>query len=153
MVPNTTTNTTTNTTVDRPASDISPAVREMLAKEQKRITVLRIVYVMIAIAVLIYSAIISDIDLRELFEGSSNSAEYANRYFPPDFTDWRFYLADIIETVCMGVWGTLLAAVVAAPLSVLAAENISPPWVVQPVRRIFDISAKTTSLIARMVSK
>lgn len=138
MVPNTTTNTTTNTTVDRPASDISPAVREMLAKEQKRITVLRIVYVMIAIAVLIYSAIISDIDLRELFEGSSNSAEYANRYFPPDFTDWRFYLADIIETVCMGVWGTLLAAVVAAPLSVLAAENISPPWVVQPVRRIFD---------------
>ncbi|MEL6351268.1 MAG: phosphonate ABC transporter, permease protein PhnE [Cyanobacteria bacterium J06627_28] len=110
----------------------------MLAKEQKRITVLRIVYVMIAIAVLIYSAIISDIDLRELFEGSSNSAEYATRYFPPDFTDWRFYLADIIETVCMGVWGTLLAAVVAAPLSVLAAENISPPWVVQPVRRIFD---------------
>lgn len=127
-----------NTTVEKPVSDISPAVREMLTKEEKRVTTIRIGYVVVAISILIYSAIISDINLQELFEGSTNSAEYATRYFPPDFTDWRFYLADIIETVCMGIWGTLLAAVVAAPLSVLAAENIAPPWVVQPVRRIFD---------------
>jgi len=117
---------------------ISPKAREMLAQEQPRITPLRILFLVVAIAVLMYSAEVSDIRPGELLSGGSTMGEYASRYFPPDFTDWRFYLADIIETVAMGIWGTLLAAVVAVPLSIFASENLCPVWVVQPTRRVMD---------------
>lgn len=129
----------------------SPQVEAMLAKEAKRITTLRIVYLVGAIALLIYSARVSDIDLVELAEGGSTMAEYISRYFPPDFSDWSFYLEDIIETVAMGVWGTLLAAVFAAPLAVLASENLCPQIVVQPVRRLMDTMRAINEVVFALI--
>ena len=93
-------------TLARPIAETSPQVQEMLEREEKKITALRILYLIGAIAILIYSAIVSDIDLVELLEGSSTMAEYISRYFPPNFAAWRFYLQDIIETIGLGVWGT-----------------------------------------------
>ena len=123
----------------------------MLAREEKKVTALRILYLIGAIAILIYSAIVSDIDLLELFEGSSTMAEYISRYFPPNFTDWRFYLTDIIETIGMGIWGTLLAAIVAAPLSVLASENLCPVWIVQPTRRLMDMMRAINEVVFALI--
>ncbi|NER80942.1 MAG: phosphonate ABC transporter, permease protein PhnE [Leptolyngbya sp. SIO1D8] len=110
----------------------------MLTREKKRITPLRIGYLGLAIAVLIYTGALSDLSFVELLQGSGTMAEYITKYFPPDFSNWRLYLKDTLETVAMGVWGTLLAAFLAVPLSVLAAENICPAWLVFPVRRILD---------------
>ena len=129
----------------------SPQVEEMLAKETKRITTLRILYLVGAIALLIYSARVSDIDLVELAEGGNTMAEYISRYFPPDFSDWRFYLADIVETVAMGIWGTLLAAVLAAPLAVLGSENLCPQIVVQPVRRLMDTMRAINEVVFALI--
>ncbi|MEO1637535.1 MAG: phosphonate ABC transporter, permease protein PhnE [Cyanobacteria bacterium J06631_9] len=119
----------------------------MLAAEKSRITVFRIVLLLVAIAVLIFSYRVSDIRPMELFSGGATMAEYAGRYFPPDFTDWRFYLADIIETIAMGIWGTLLAAIVAVPLSVFASENLCPVWLVQPTRRLMDIMRAINEIV------
>ena len=129
----------------------SPQVEEMLAKETKRITTLRILYLVGALALLIYSARVSDIDLVELAEGGNTMAEYISRYFPPDFSDWRFYLADIVETVAMGIWGTLLAAVLAAPLAVLGSENLCPQIVVQPVRRLMDTMRAINEVVFALI--
>ncbi|MEL6471615.1 MAG: phosphonate ABC transporter, permease protein PhnE [Cyanobacteria bacterium J06623_4] len=123
----------------------------MLSKEEKRITTMRIGYLIGAIAVLIYSAQVSDISVVELFQGSGTMAEYVSRYFPPDFSDWKFYLADIIETVGMGIWGTLLAAIVAAPLSILASENLCPVWLVQPTRRIMDAMRAINEVVFALI--
>lgn len=133
------------------AAGRSQKIEQMLAQEERRITGLRILYLVGAIAILIYSARVSDIDLVELAEGGSTMAEYISRYFPPDFADWRFYLADIIETVAMGIWGTLLAAVVAAPLSVLASENLCPPVLVQPVRRLMDTMRAINEVVFALI--
>lgn len=133
------------------AAGRSQKIEQMLAQEERRITGLRILYLVGAIAILIYSARVSDIDLIELAEGGSTMAEYISRYFPPDFADWRFYLADIIETVAMGIWGTLLAAVVAAPLSVLASENLCPPVLVQPVRRLMDTMRAINEVVFALI--
>lgn len=130
---------------------MSPRVEEMLAKEKKRVTALRILYLLGAIALLFYSAQVSDIDLVELAEGGSTMAEYISRYFPPDFSDWRFYLEDIIETVAMGIWGTLLAAVFAAPLAVLGSENLCPQIVVQPVRRLLDTMRAINEVVFALI--
>ncbi|MEO0768292.1 MAG: phosphonate ABC transporter, permease protein PhnE [Cyanobacteria bacterium J06649_4] len=130
---------------------ISPRVRELLAQEKSRITTLRILYLVGAIAVLIYSARISDIRPLELIEGGNTMAEYASRYFPPDFSDWRFYLSDILETIGMGIWGTLLAAIVAAPLAVFASENLCPIWIVQPTRRFLDVMRAINEVVFALI--
>ena len=129
----------------------SPQVKEILSKEKQRVTAVRIAYLIGATAILIYSARISDIDLIELRAVGGTMAEYTARYFPPDFSDWRFYLADIIETVAMGIWGTLLAAIVAAPLAVLASENLCPQIIVQPVRRLMDTMRAINEVVFALI--
>ena len=114
------------------------AARDMLAQERPKITPARIGYVAIAIAILVYAGRLSDLNFVELFQGSGTMVEYITRYFPPNFTNWRSYLQDTLETVAMGIWGTLLSAILAVPLAILASGNICPPWVVFPVRRVLD---------------
>lgn len=77
--------------------------------------------------------------------------EYISRYFPPNFSDWSSYLTDIIETIGMGIWGTLLAVIVAAPLSILASANLCPVWIVQPTRRILDAMRAINEIVFALV--
>lgn len=131
-------NSTTHNPQDAKDTVLSSEVLHVLGQEKKLVTPLRVFWVLVAIAILIYSGQKSDLSFIELAQGSGNMVEYISRYFPPDFTDWRFYLSDILETVGMGVWGTLMAAIVAVPLSIMAAENIAPQWLVFLIRRFMD---------------
>ena len=132
---------------------VSPAVLERRSRD--RLTTWQIVqwvgFGLGAIALLYYSAIVSEIDLVELAEGGSTMREYISRYFPPDFSNWSFYLEDIIETIGMGIWGTLLAVVVAAPLSILASANLCPVWIVQPTRRLLDAMRAINEIVFALV--
>lgn len=74
----------------------------------------------------------------DLVRDSGNMAEYLGGFFPPDFTDWRHYLQELIVTLQIAVWGTALAIACAVPLGLLASSNIAPAWVHQPVRRLMD---------------
>lgn len=130
---------------------VSAEVMRVLAEEKKLITPMRIVWLVVAIAVLIYAGQKSDLSFVELLQGSGNMAEYISRYFPPDFTDWKFYLSDILETIGMGIWGTLVAAVVAVPLSVLAAENVAPAWLVFIIRRFLDAMRAINEVVFALI--
>ena len=129
----------------------SPAVEDMLACEAKRLTWLRGIFAAIAIAVLIYSAHRSDISFIELLQGSGNMAEYISRYFPPDFSNWKLYLSDTVETIAMGIWGTLLAAIISVPLSILASDNLCPGWIVFPVRRMLDAMRAINEVVFALI--
>ncbi|MEM9807206.1 MAG: phosphonate ABC transporter, permease protein PhnE [Cyanobacteria bacterium P01_D01_bin.56] len=122
-----------------------------LAQEKPLVTPLRIVWVLVAIAALIYTAQKSDLSFVELFQGSGNMAEYISRYFPPDFTDWKFYLSDILETIGMGVWGTLMASILAVPLAVMAADNVAPNWLVFIVRRFLDAMRAINEVVFALI--
>jgi phosphonate transport system permease protein len=80
----------------------------------------------------------------EMFRAASlltdwqNMAEFGRAFLHPNFHDWDSYLADMIVTVQIALWGTVLAAVVGAPFAILASSNIAPQWIVQPVRRLMD---------------
>lgn len=134
-----------------PIAPSAPTVEDMLAREAKLVTSNRIVYAVVAIAALIFSGIQSDISVIELIQGGGNMAEYSSRYFPPDFTDWRSYLADTVETISMGIWGTLLAAIVSVPLGILASDNICPQWIVFPVRRFLDALRAINEVVFALV--
>jgi phosphonate transport system permease protein len=73
-----------------------------------------------------------------LFSDWRNMAEFGRAFLHPNFHEWDSYLADMVVTVQIAIWGTALAAVVGAPFAILASSNISPQWVVQPVRRLMD---------------
>lgn len=74
----------------------------------------------------------------DLLRDGGNMGEYARGFFPPDFSEWRHYLSELVVTLQIAVWGTALAIACSVPLSLLAAANITPWWVHQPVRRVLD---------------
>ncbi|WP_205127384.1 MULTISPECIES: phosphonate ABC transporter, permease protein PhnE [Okeania] len=129
----------------------TPAVIEMLAQEKKRVTNTRIMFVLGAATVLVFSALQSEINFLTLFQKSGNMVEYIQSYFPPDFSDWKIYLEDTIITISMGLWGTILAAIFAVPFSILASENMSPIWIVQPIRRILDAMRAINEVVFALI--
>lgn len=73
-----------------------------------------------------------------LFTDWRNMADFLGGFTKPNFRDLDIYGQAMVETVQMALWGTALAVLIGMPLSVLAASNVSPPWIVQPVRRLMD---------------
>ena len=76
-----------------------------------------------------------------------NMAEFGRAFLRPDFRDWGDYLADMIVTIQIAIWGTALAAILGAPFAILASSNICPQWVVQPVRRLMDACRAINEII------
>jgi phosphonate transport system permease protein len=74
-----------------------------------------------------------------LFSKSSNMQEFVTGFIHPDYGEWRTYVSAMWMTVEIALWGTLLAIVVALPLGLLAAKNVTPPWIRHPVRRLLDL--------------
>ncbi|NES07953.1 MAG: phosphonate ABC transporter, permease protein PhnE [Okeania sp. SIO2F4] len=123
----------------------------MLSLEKKRVTNTRIIFLLGALIILIFSYRQSEINFLALFQRSGNMVEYIQSYFPPDFSDWKIYLEDTIITISMGLWGTILAAIAAVPFSLLASENISPVWIVQPIRRILDAMRAINEMVFALI--
>lgn len=86
-----------------------------------------------------------------LFGEGANMARYAADFFPPDFADWRIYVEEMIVTVHIAVWGTLLAVICAVPFGLLSASNIAPAWVHQPVRRLMDAARAINEMVFAML--
>jgi len=82
-----------------------------------------------------------------LFTKSGNMQDFVNGFMHPDFGEWRTYVAAMWLTVQIALWGTLLAVVLAIPLGLAAARNVSPPWIQQPVRRLLDLLRALPDLV------
>ena len=82
-----------------------------------------------------------------LFTDAGNMAEYASGFLHPNFRDFDFYLSEMILTVQIAVWGTLLAVAAAVPFGILCANNMVPWWVYQPVRRLMDAFRAINELV------
>ena len=74
----------------------------------------------------------------DLVRDAGNIATYLSDFFPPNFRDWRIYLGEMLVTLHIAVWGTLLAVLAAVPLGLAASANVAPAWIHQPVRRLMD---------------
>ena len=82
-----------------------------------------------------------------LVRGTGNMRELGGEFVRPDFTDWRVYVGNMWLTLQMALWGTFLAIVLALPLGLLAARNVTPAWVQQPVRRLLDVMRSVPDLV------
>lgn len=82
-----------------------------------------------------------------LFTDAGNMAEYAEGFLSPNFRDWEAYVSEMILTVQIAIWGTVLAIVFGIPFALLSSSNIAPVWVVQPVRRLMDACRAINELV------
>ena len=87
----------------------------------------------------------------DLLRDSGNMVSYSAEFFPPDFTQWRSYLTEIVVTLQIALWGTVLAVITAVPLALMASSNIVPWWIYQPVRRFMDACRAINEMVFAML--
>jgi len=82
-----------------------------------------------------------------LFTDASNMAEYARGFLTPNFRDWEYYVEEMILTVQIALWGTVLSVIFGIPFALLSSNNLAPIWIVQPVRRLMDACRAINELV------
>lgn len=83
---------------------------------------------------------VAEVDLGRLWAGLPRLFAWSARAWPPDFTDATTLLLRAAETLAMATLGTLLGALIAAPLCLLGARNVAPGGLVYaPVRALLNV--------------
>jgi phosphonate transport system permease protein len=106
---------------------------------------------LILLGYMVWSWIGAEIAPLNLIKYSGNMAELANDFFPPEFRDYRYYLKEMMITIHIAFWGTLLAVICSVPLGVMSSENVVPAWVYHPVRRLMDACRATNEMVFAML--
>lgn len=101
--------------------------------------------------VLIWSWQGADMRPFDLLKDSGNMRTFAQEFFPPDFHEWRIYLEEMVVTVHIAIWGTVLAVLCAIPCGLMSAENIAPVWIYQPMRRLMDACRAINEMVFAML--
>ena len=76
----------------------------------------------------------ADVQVQKLLAGLPRMAEFFGRMVPPDTTVAKTVMVSTAETVQIALFGTVLSVVASFFLGLLAAVNLTPRWVHQPVK-------------------
>lgn len=93
----------------------------------------------------------ADIRPFDLVRDSGNIAKLAADFFPPDFRDGGHYVAEMITTLHIALWGTALAVICAVPLGLACSANVAPWWIYQPMRRLMDAARAINEMVFAML--
>jgi phosphonate transport system permease protein len=123
----------------------SPAVETLLAAERQRRgglgNLLRhSFWGVLAIAVFLSSARTAKVDLGQFWQRLPTVGEWLSRLFPPDFSELPSFLEALWETLAIAIIGTGCAILVAVPLALLVARNITPvQGLATPLRALLNL--------------
>ena len=94
-----------------------------------------------AMAILLgWAARIIELRPLELVRDIGNVGVFLKGYLHPSFANLGEYAWQCVVTICIALWGTVLAAVISVPLGLLGARNLSPhPAVYFVTRRVMDV--------------
>lgn len=73
------------------------------------------------------------------------------RLVPPDWSVTQLVLRSTIETLMIALAGTAVAVVVSLPLGFMAASNVAPPWIVQPVRLLLGLIRSLPLIVVALI--
>ena len=95
----------------------------------------------IALAVALgYAAQVVELRPLELLSDLGNIGVFLKGYLNPSFVHVQAYAWQCVVTVCIALWGTVLAIVIAVPLGLLGAGNLAPhPLLYHLARRLMDL--------------
>ncbi len=86
-----------------------------------------------------------------LVEYSGNMLELSADFFPPNLHDWELYVQEMIVTIQIAIWGTVLAIIAAVPFGIMSSENLMPWWISQPTRRLMDSARAINEMVFAML--
>jgi phosphonate transport system permease protein len=93
-----------------------------------------------AVVILAVAGRIIELRPLELVRDVGNIGHFLKGYLNPSFANVREYAWQCLVTVCIALWGTVLAAAIAVPLGLLGARNLTPhPVVYLAARRLMDV--------------
>ena len=81
----------------------------------------------------------ADVEVARLVRGLPRMAQFVGRMLPPDLSVARTVAASTMETIQIALFGTAAAGVASFVLGLLAAANLTPPWVNQPVKWLLGV--------------
>lgn len=84
------------------------------------------VVALLAIAIVVQALIVVEARPQDLITGIHGMADFIRRSMPPDFSRLPSTLWPTLQTVDIALFGTFVGIVIALPLAVLAAANVTP---------------------------
>jgi phosphonate transport system permease protein len=89
-------------------------------------TAWRFLMLLAALCVIVQSLIVVEARPQDLVTGIHGMADFLRRSFPPDFSQFHKSMWPALETVDIALFGTVAGVVMALPMAILGAANVSP---------------------------
>jgi phosphonate transport system permease protein len=128
---------------------IPAVVRESpLAEPVRPLSLQRLLTIIVVAGAILWSWTGTGITIPALVDGLPGMADFISRLFPPDWSELGDAVPPMIQTIQMAIIGTLLGVVLAVPLALFAADNISPhPVIYQTIRVFLNIGRTIPELV------
>jgi phosphonate transport system permease protein len=95
---------------------------------------------LVLVLVLGWAAQVIELRPLELLRDFGNIGVFLKGYLHLSFTHVRLYAWQCVITICIALWGTLMAIVIAVPLGMLGAHNLAPhPLLYHAARGVMDL--------------
>ena len=106
----------------------------------------------IGVAFYIVCLRVAEVSFTKLWEGLPRLAGWAARAWPPDLSEIGILSFRAAETVAMGTVGTSFGALLAIPLCLLAARNVTPSaWLSVPARGLLNALRGIDSFVFALI--
>jgi phosphonate transport system permease protein len=108
----------------------------------------RSVLLVLGAALLVQALVVVQARPQDLITGFHGMVDIVRRAMPPDFSTFPDTLWPALETIDIGLFGTIVGIVLAVPLSVLAAANVTPSrWLYYLSRGIIGFTRSVPDLV------
>jgi phosphonate transport system permease protein len=86
----------------------------------------RFVIILLALAVVVQAFVVVEARPQDLITGVHGMADLIRRAIPPDFSKLPSTVWPTLQTIDIALFGTMVGIVIAVPLALLAASNVTP---------------------------
>jgi phosphonate transport system permease protein len=109
---------------------------------------IRCVLTVLGLAIVVQALVVVQARPRDLITGIHGMADIISRAMPPDFSRFPDMLWPALETVDIAIFGTVAGVIMAVPLAVLAASNVTPSRIVYFISRgIIGVARSVPDLV------
>ena len=109
---------------------------------------MRAVFIVLGMAILVQALVVVQARPQDLVTGFHGMVDIVHRSMPPDFSALPDAAWPALETIDIGLFGTIMGIILAVPLSVLAAANVTPSrWLYYLSRAVIGFTRAVPDLV------
>ncbi len=109
---------------------------------------LRSVFVVLGLAIVVQALVVVQARPQDLVTGFHGMVDIVRRSMPPDFSALPDVAWPALETLDIALFGTVMGVILAVPLSVLAAANVTPSrWLYYLSRSLIGFTRAVPDLV------